>query len=74
MTVWREVGLGEGLRVLHGYAFKGEFFSDRGEQIVLTPGNFIDAGGFKRKSGAEKYYTGRSRMRSCSGKAMSSSR
>ncbi len=58
MTEWREVSLGEGLRVRHGYAFKGEFFSDRGEQIVLTPGNFVDSGGFKPKSGAEKFYAG----------------
>jgi type I restriction enzyme, S subunit len=58
MTEWREVALGDGVRIHHGYAFKGEFFSGHGNQILLTPGNFIDSGGFKPKSGAEKYYTG----------------
>jgi type I restriction enzyme S subunit len=58
MRAWREVSLGEGLKVRHGYAFKGEHFKDHGDLIVLTPGNFIDGGGFKSKSGAEKYYDG----------------
>lgn len=58
MNGWRGVVLGDGLRVRHGFAFKGEFFGDTGEHIVLTPGNFIDSGGFKPKSGAEKFYSG----------------
>jgi type I restriction enzyme S subunit len=58
MTGWREVALGEGIEVIHGYAFKGEYFRDEGDLIVLTPGNFWDKGGFKPKSGKEKYYDG----------------
>jgi type I restriction enzyme S subunit len=58
MTAWREVELGDGLDVLHGYAFQGEHFHDEGDLVVLTPGNFFDAGGFKRKNGKEKYYDG----------------
>ena len=58
MSGWREVELGRGLRVKHGWAFKGEYFRDAGEQIVLTPGNFHDGGGFKPKNGTEKYYDG----------------
>lgn len=58
MSEWREVALGEGIEVLHGYAFKGEYFRDEGDLIVLTPGNFWDEGGFKPKSGKEKYYDG----------------
>jgi len=54
---WRSFVLGEFLRVKHGYAFKGEHFSDSGPYIVLTPGNFYDEGGFKHKEN-EKYYTG----------------
>jgi type I restriction enzyme, S subunit len=54
---WQSVHLAEHVRIKHGFAFNGEHFSDRGEYIVLTPGNFIEAGGFKPKSGAEKYYT-----------------
>ena len=49
--------LGEHIQVRHGYAFQGKYFSDRGKYIVLTPGNFIDAGGFKPKSGVEKFYS-----------------
>jgi type I restriction enzyme S subunit len=55
---WRPTRLGDGLEVHHGFAFKGEYFRDQGELIVLTPGNFFDAGGFKPKSGKEKYYDG----------------
>ena len=58
MSEWREVELGRGLRVKHGWAFKGEHFRDSGEQIVLTPGNFHDSGGFKPKNGTEKFYGG----------------
>jgi type I restriction enzyme S subunit len=53
---WPIVRLGEHIRVKHGFAFQGEFFSDHGDYIVLTPGNFIESGGFKTKSGTEKYY------------------
>ena len=40
---WREITLGSAIRVKHGYAFKGEFFSDSGKYILLTPGNFGSA-------------------------------
>lgn len=58
MSEWRETTLGPYLAVRHGYAFKGEYFRAEGELVVLTPGNFIDKGGFKAKGGAEKYYEG----------------
>lgn len=58
MTEWREATLREVLDIRHGFAFKGEYFRDEGDLIVLTPGNFIDTGGFKSKSGKEKYYDG----------------
>jgi len=45
------------LNIKHGFPFKSEFFSDSGHYIVLTPGNFLEAGGFKRQAGKEKYYT-----------------
>lgn len=57
MTDWPTVHLGDHVRIKHGFAFQGEFFDEAGEFIVLTPGNFIESGGFKPKSGAEKYYT-----------------
>jgi type I restriction enzyme S subunit len=54
---WPIVELGLGLSVRHGFAFKGEFFRDSGDLIVLTPGNFHEGGGFKLKS-KEKFYDG----------------
>ena len=50
--------LGEYLSVKHGWAFKGEFFSNIGTQCILTPGNFFEKGGFKENSGKERYYKG----------------
>lgn len=41
--------LGEILSVKHGWAFKGEYFAEDGEQSILTPGNFFEKGGFKGK-------------------------
>lgn len=59
MSKWREVSLGQGLEVKHGWAFKGEHFREHGEQIVLTPGNFKEGGGFKPKNSSEKFYVGK---------------
>src|SRR5262249_18854131 len=52
---WQEFKLGNLIDIKHGFAFKGEFFSDdpTGE-ILLTPGNFKIGGGFK--DGKFKYY------------------
>jgi type I restriction enzyme S subunit len=58
MSGWRDCTLGDLLSVKHGYAFLGEYFADGGSHIVLTPGNFYDEGGFKRKEGKEKWYSG----------------
>lgn len=58
MSEWSPRKLGEVLLVRHGWAFKGEFFSESGELIVLTPGNFKERGGFKPKNGIEKFYSG----------------
>ena len=37
---WHEINLGDAIHVKHGFAFKGQHFSDIGEYVVLTPGNF----------------------------------
>jgi len=58
LTEWEPFRLGDALSVSHGFAFKGEFFCDKGDLVVLTPGNFLEQGGFKPKSGKEKYYEG----------------
>lgn len=57
-VTWGEFRLGAGLSIKHGFAFLGEYFVSSGTKIVLTPGNFVEAGGFKPKSGSEKYYEG----------------
>ena len=47
--------LGEILSVKHGWAFKGEYFAEDGEQSILTPGNFFEKGGFKPNNGKERF-------------------
>lgn len=55
---FREMRLGEALHMKHGYAFKGQFFSEVGTHIVLTPGNFNEEGGFRLRPGKDRYYSG----------------
>lgn len=50
--------LGEFLTIKHGWAFKGKYFSEEGNQSILTPGNFYEKGGFKKNNGKERYYLG----------------
>lgn len=54
---WTAISLGDLFRIKHGYAFKGEFFLDRGDYILLTPGNFKPQGGLKLKGDKEKFYS-----------------
>ena len=56
--IWRATTLGELVRIEHGFAFKGEFFTGSGRQIVLTPGNFHEEGGFRARPGKDRYYAG----------------
>lgn len=56
---WRSVKLGVLFSIKHGYAFKGEHFGTEGSHIILTPGNFFDEGGFKKKGVKEKWYSGK---------------
>lgn len=58
MAVWRDTTIGELLEVKHGFAFLGQYFSDAGTHVVLTPGNFHERGGFRAKGEKEKWYTG----------------
>lgn len=49
-----EVKLGEVIKIKHGFAFKGEFFTNKETGLaVLTPGNFTLTGGFQE---TEKFY------------------
>jgi type I restriction enzyme S subunit len=58
MAAWRDCKLGDLLHIKHGYALLGEHFGDKGSHIVVTPGSFYDAGGFKHKGDKEKWYSG----------------
>jgi type I restriction enzyme S subunit len=55
---WETRKLGELIHIKHGWAFKGEYFGNEGELIILTPGNFFEKGGFRQVAGKEKFYHG----------------
>ncbi len=55
---WKEYLLGDLITVKHGHAFKSQFFTASGDQIVLTPGNFYEEGGFKLRGDRDRYYSG----------------
>lgn len=59
MADWKQCTLGDLFTIKHGYAFKGEYFGKEGSYIVLTPGNFLEEGGFKEKGDKEKWYSGK---------------
>ena len=54
---WRQIALGDALRIKHGFAFKSQFFSETGTHIVLTPGNFNEKGGFRIRPGKDRFYS-----------------
>jgi len=54
---WRECRLGDLFKVKHGFAFKGEYFTEAPQETVrVTPGNFTIGGGFQ--DGKRKFYRG----------------
>jgi len=55
---WLEKPLSELCNIKHGYAFEGAFFSNEGEYVLLTPGNFYESGGYRDRGEKQKYYTG----------------
>ena len=51
------VTIGEVAKIKHGFAFKGEFFTEVAQPTILvTPGNFAVGGGFQ--PGKQKFYAG----------------
>jgi len=58
MATWRDCKLGDLVQVKHGFAFLGEHFAHAGTHVVLTPGNFLEEGGFKENSEKAKWYDG----------------
>lgn len=55
---WLEKPLSELCDIKHGYAFKSEFFTDEGDYVLLTPGNFYESGGYRDRGEKQKYYYG----------------
>lgn len=55
---WVEKPLSELCEFKHGFAFKSEFFTTRGEYVLLTPGNFFERGGYRDRGEKQKYYDG----------------
>ncbi|WP_108836708.1 restriction endonuclease subunit S [Tateyamaria sp. Alg231-49] len=57
MPDWEETSLGDLVEIKHGFAFKGQYFSDTPPgDVLLTPGNFAIGGGFQFNK--LKYYDG----------------
>lgn len=54
---WQEIYLGNAIHMKHSFAFKSQWFAPSGKHIVLTPGNFKEAGGFKERPGKDRYYS-----------------
>jgi len=55
---WSTRQLREFFNIKHGYAFKSEYFADAGEYVLLTPGNFLEEGGFRDRKDKERFYVG----------------
>ena len=55
---WRELRLGAAISIKHGFAFKSAYFAETGDYVVLTPGNFHEAGGFKPRPEKDRAYVG----------------
>jgi type I restriction enzyme S subunit len=53
-----EVQLSEVIEIKHGFAFQSEFFGRSGDFLLLTPGNFAEAGGFRDLGKTQKEYSG----------------
>lgn len=57
-TGWAVMPLSELIRIKHGFAFKSEYFTDSGNLVLLTPGNFFEGGGYRDRGSKQKYYEG----------------
>lgn len=58
MTEFKNTTLRNKISIKHGFSFKGEFFTQQGDYILLTPGNFYEVGGFKFDENKAKFYEG----------------
>jgi type I restriction enzyme S subunit len=56
---WEETTFSGLCDIKHGYAFESEFFSNEGDCVLLTPGNFYEQGGYRDRGEQQKYFTGK---------------
>ncbi|EII3284811.1 restriction endonuclease subunit S [Vibrio parahaemolyticus] len=50
--------LGDFCYIKHGFAFKSDFFVEKSDYVLLTPGNFYERGGYRDRGEKQKYYGG----------------
>lgn len=55
---WKTAPLSEICTIKHGYAFESEFYSSKGNYVLLTPGNFNEHGGYRDRGDGQKHYVG----------------
>jgi len=55
---WVEKPICDLCDIKHGFAFRSEFFTDSGDYVLLTPGNFYERGGYRDRGEKQKYYSG----------------
>jgi len=55
---WTENKFGDICDIKHGFAFKSEFFVSNSKHVLLTPGNFFEAGGYRDRGDKQKFYDG----------------
>jgi type I restriction enzyme S subunit len=57
-TTWKRVRLGDLVKIIHGWPFKSEFFTEerKGRPIIVSIGNFQYTGGFRFNSTTVKEY------------------
>ena len=55
---WVEKPFAELCDIKHGFTFKSKYFTDQGDYVLLTPGNFYETGGYRDRGDKQKYYCG----------------
>lgn len=55
---WQAAQLGQKADIAHGYPFESQYFVERGQYMLTTPGNFYEGGGFRYLGSKQKHYAG----------------
>lgn len=55
---WTEKKFAEIASIKHGFPFPSRYFGEDGSHVLLTPGNFYEAGGYRDRGKKQKYYNG----------------